>query len=968
MLRQNFESRNAFSSILQLFGFLTMLWSLSSAQAVAGATYYPINYNVLIGTYLSGSLPASLLAVDSDYLSVMSSPSATSASSYNPSAYARLGGTTYVSGTTGNLVSDDNVHMVYRSYPTVTTAQTLYAHQEATAIGGNLYYTQRPEAADLSGVNLSVSMATTGRHLLGRSVYPLIGLISLPASTWTFFYRAWRDSDPSIAYDSVGAGNNGDGTSSITWTHVVGSGSNRFMVIGISIRTVAVSVSSITVDGQLATFLRSDVRGTEIKGEIWYLISPNSGPKTITVTLSGISKASGGSVTYTGVEQTSPIDNHGSVSYGGTTPSMSLTTTASNDWIFSNLAVCGTATITGHGSSQVHRYYQIGTGAGGSSRAGADGDDELAPVPSSYTMSWNMSFWSDVIAQAVALKPAPPPVGHVDIDIVILQSDGAIRATIATNSANSGSVPSTPATLSGSYLTATYSVVNQTDYLEIDYYVEVTTATSGVSAYVKIDDSTLPAADQTRIANIMLPSEYAAEAELIGISNTYDWTQLLWTLDNSWTTSSVAVTLQLYSYILGRYPVSGDGFVAYTSSATPNTDETREQTIVTNSQQFRDAAGNWKVMVKGVKPVNAPFDLKIDWGEFRPTYHSEYAASTEFLFSSLTNDTATQLNFTIVSECDIAGVSVTVQIWNYSSSGYVSGNQGFLRYASSGVNETALLTIDANQQFYTSNGSAKIRITSLLSTTAPYQQKMNQIKLDFFNTAGGAASTSLDWATTLLYALPVPLAAGFLWFVISKRRKNNKRSITNTLTAFSEQFGMTHKQMTGRKMLLEVDPASDYNVALSGFVSEAKNNGEMLFMVTSRNSALHSVFSSATHVNFLLLTSKTHYPQQISEKETILPASDLSVLLDTCVKIQQTHSGKTVNLLLDNLSDIILRCDFDKTYKFTRLLLEALSSSKTTALFVFIPTAHDQEVSSSMRSLFHTRLAYTKDGPKTENL
>jgi len=157
-------------------------------------------------------------------------------------------------------------------------------------------------------------------------------------------------------------------------------------------------------------------------------------------------------------------------------------------------------------------------------------------------------------------------------------------------------------------------------------------------------------------------------------------------------------------------------------------------------------------------------------------------------------------------------------------------------------------------------------------------------------------------------------------------------------------------------------------VALSGFVSEAKNNSEMLFMVTSRNSALHSVFSSATHVNFLLLTSKTHYPQQISEKETILPASDLSVLLDTCVKIQQTHSGKTVNLLLDNLSDIILRCDFDKTYKFTRLLLEALSSSKTTALFVFIPTAHDQEVSSSMRSLFHTRLAYTKDGPKTENL
>jgi len=962
MLKQKPETKSAFSLVLPLFGLLILLGLLISARALAEITYYPSDFDVSSGAYFSGSVPASLLAVDSDYLTVGSSLSATSASSYNPWAYGRLGGTTYVSGTTGDLASDDNVHMIYRSYPSVTIAQALYAHQEATTIGGNPYYTQRPEPANLSGTNLSVSMATTGRHLLGRFVYPLTGLSSLPASTWTGFYRAWRDSDPNIAYDSAGAGNNGDGTSSITWTHVVGSGSNRFMVIGISVRTVTVFVSSVAVDGQSATFLRSDVRGTEVKGEIWYLINPNMGTKTVNVTLSGVSKASGGSVSYTGVEQTSPIDNHGSVSYGGTTASISLTTTTNNDWIFSNLAICGTATISAHGSGQVHRYYQVGTGGAGSSRAGADGDDKPTTAPSSYTMSWNMSFWSDVIAQSVALKPAPPPVGHVDVDIVILQSDGAIRTTIATNSASSGDIPSTPETLSGSYAASTYTVVNQTDYLEIDYYAEVTAATSGLSAYLRIDDVALPTTDQTRIANVMLPSEHTVEAELTGASNGYNWTQLLWTLDSSWTTSSVTVTVQLYSCTLSRYPINGDGFIAYTSSATPNTDETREQVITSNSQQFRDAAGNWKVRVRGVKSVNSPFDLKVDWAEFRPTYHGEYAASTEFVFSSLTNDTATRLEFTVVSEYDVGGVSISIQVWNHSSSAYVSSGQGFLRYISSGANETRMLTIDTNPRFYASNGTAKIRITSLLSTTVPYQQKTNQVKLDYIS------STSLDWPTTFLYVLPLPFAAGFLWFIMYKRRKNNKRSIKNPLTAFSEQFGMTHQQMIGQKMLLEIDPASDYNMALSSFVSEAKNNGETLFVVTNWNSVLHSVFSSAANVNFLLLTSKTHYPQQISERETILPASDLSVLLDTCVKMQQTYTGKTVNLLLDNLSDIILRCDFDKTYKFTRLLLEAISNSKTTALFVFVPTAHDQEVSSSVRSLFHTQLAYTKNGPKAANI
>jgi len=87
-------------------------------------------------------------------------------------------------------------------------------------------------------------------------------------------------------------------------------------------------------------------------------------------------------------------------------------------------------------------------------------------------------------------------------------------------------------------------------------------------------------------------------------------------------------------------------------------------------------------------------------------------------------------------------------------------------------------------------------------------------------------------------------------------------------------------------------------------------------------------------------------------------------LFDVCVKIQGSHQGKTLNLLFDNVSDIIFRCGIDKTYKFIRMLLEALSSSQTTALFVFIPTAHDQETSSSIRGLFQTQLDYTKDGPK----
>jgi hypothetical protein len=699
-------------------------------EALATPLYYPNGYNVLYGTYLSGAVPGSVQTVDSDYFIGRSAGTATSTIAYNPSGYSLLGSTTLVSGTTGDLVSNNGVYMTFRSYASATSAQNLYAHQETTTIGGNSYYLQKLESADATGTTLLASMATTGRQLLGRFVYPLTGISSIPASTWTNFYRVWRGSDPSIAYDAVGSGNNGDGATTISWTHVVGSGTNRFMVIGISIRTVTVSVLSVAVGGQSATFLRSDARGTDVKGEIWYLVNPNSGSKTVTVTLSASSKACGGSVSYTGVAQTSPIDAHNGVSYGGETPSVSLTTTVKNCWIFSNLAISGTATVNAHGSGQVHRYYQVGTGAGPPSRAGDDGDDKPTTTAGSYAMSWTMSWWADVVAQAVAFKPAPPPVGHIDIDILIRQSNGTIRTTIASNVANSGDLTSTATTLSGTYSWAAYPVVDQTDYLEIDYYVEVTTAITGFQAYLRIDDNTLAIADQTRAISIYLPSEYTSEVEFTGSSNTESaWSQLVWTVDSAWTTGTVTVTLQLYNYTLGSYPTSGNGFISYTSSATANTDETKTQTITTNPTHFRDSSGNWKMKVKGVKTTTAQFDFKADWIEFKSTYYSEYTASTEFTFSNMKTKIPTQLNFTVVSEYNIANVSVSIQVWNYSSSAYVTSGEGYLAYTSGGSNETKLLSININPQFYTSNGNAKIKITGVKSTTLQYLQKINQIKL-----------------------------------------------------------------------------------------------------------------------------------------------------------------------------------------------------------------------------------------------
>ncbi len=575
---------------------------VSAVAPAPSPTYYPSSYVVVTGTYVSGSVPNSVQTVDTNYFTVNSAGTVTSTTSYNPSEYSLVGSTTFVSGTTGDVVSNNAVYMTFRSYPSATSGQALYAHQENTTIGGSTYRLQRLISSDASGTTLSADAGTLGRKLMAKFVYSLTGVSSIPASTWTIYYRASQ----------------------------------------------------------------------------------------------------------------------------------------------------------GHGNVE----------------------------------------------------------SHCNVDILIRMSNGTVRSTIATNAANSTTLTATTSwvTLSGTHSWATYNVVDQTDYLEIDHYREVTKVKAGYLVNLRIDDNTLAVADQTRATNINLPSQYTSEVEFAGSSNTQPWYQLIWSVDSAWTTDSVSVTIQVYNHTLGGYPTSGNGYTSYTSSATANTDETKNQAITTNPTHFRNATGYWKMRIRGVKSTTSQFDFKADWVEFKPSHYTEYSVSTEFTFS-VTINPPTQLNFTIVSEYDVASVSVTIQVWNYSSSSYATSGEGYLVYSSSGSNETKLLSIDTNPQDFTSGGNAKIRLTGVLSTTTGYQQKANQIKLDY----SYSASSTYD------YVLKIVNQASESWKIrLSAYSQSNLARLNNCTIQFRNSTDGTsgqiyiisgaYTQQTGPWYDLPSSPAERYIV------------------------------------------------------------------------------------------------------------------------------------------------------------
>ncbi len=362
-------------------------------------------YSVNVGTRLNGTY-VDTQAVDSNPETFREEITSTNYV-FNPSGYL-LGGTTkYISGAVSDLTTDNSAYMVFRSYPSATSAKTLYAHQEQTIVGGRVSHFLNLSFADATGTTLSADAQNEGRLFMGRFVYQLTGVQSIPASTWTVYYRAQK------------------------------------------------TISFITA--------------------------------------------------------------------------------------------------------------------------------------------------------------------HCDIDILIRTSAGAVRSTIATDVAGSADLSTSWSTLSGTYSWANYTVVDQTDYLEIIFYMHVTTKKNNEYVQLRIDDNTLAVTDQTRIAGVILPSTYTVQIELTGSSNTQNWQSLTWIVNSAFTTAIVNTTLQLYNFYTSQYPTNGDGYIAYTSNPTPNTDETINQTIVANPTYYRNSTGAWKIRITGVKDTTSPFDLKLDWVEFKGT-------------------------------------------------------------------------------------------------------------------------------------------------------------------------------------------------------------------------------------------------------------------------------------------------------------------------------------------------------------
>jgi hypothetical protein len=210
-------------------------------------------------------------------------------------------------------------------------------------------------------------------------------------------------SSATITVDSTSSGRfSGDASLS----HTTGTGESRLMLVGISVSEASNPPSiSATYGGQNLSFAGSTFLDDSGSGVyIYYLINPPSGTHTVHIDYS--SSPDWGSVvgvmTFSGVDQNTPLGSFAGATGDSTTPSVNVSS-AVGELVFDTFMEDWGPRSAGAGSNQTQRWMNNDGGndwaGGGSTESGAG----------SVTMSWSLNYHSPWAIGAVSIKPAEEP-------------------------------------------------------------------------------------------------------------------------------------------------------------------------------------------------------------------------------------------------------------------------------------------------------------------------------------------------------------------------------------------------------------------------------------------------------------------------------------------------------------------------------------------------------------------------------
>jgi len=207
-----------------------------------------------------------------------------------------------------------------------------------------------------------------------------------------------------IAVDNTSSAST-NGTTLI-WSHTVGNGNNRILIVGVAIHNSVRTVSSATYGSQNLTFIGQSMDGSgKVEVNLYQLLAPPVGTANVTIVINVGDRISGGSVSFTGVSQTTPLGAFASAGGSGLSGSVNVAS-ATNEVVVDIMGATADALTLTPGSLQTQQWNKSSGVTGPGDVIGASSTQSGAPTT---TMSWSLGASKPWCLGAVPLRPSTAP-------------------------------------------------------------------------------------------------------------------------------------------------------------------------------------------------------------------------------------------------------------------------------------------------------------------------------------------------------------------------------------------------------------------------------------------------------------------------------------------------------------------------------------------------------------------------------
>jgi uncharacterized repeat protein (TIGR01451 family) len=215
--------------------------------------------------------------------------------------------------------------------------------------------------------------------------------------------------NPVISVDNTSSASTNATT--LSWSHTVGSGNSRILIVGVAIHNSDRTVTSATYGSQNLTLIGQSVDASgKVEVNLYQLVAPPVGSANVTIVINGKDTMSGGAVSFTGVSQRSPVGPFASAGGSGLSGSVSLSS-ATNEVVVDIMGATGDAKTLAAVGYQMPRWTNL-SGTGPGDAIGASSTVIGSPTT---MMSWSLGASKSWALGAVALKPVPALALQADV-------------------------------------------------------------------------------------------------------------------------------------------------------------------------------------------------------------------------------------------------------------------------------------------------------------------------------------------------------------------------------------------------------------------------------------------------------------------------------------------------------------------------------------------------------------------------